>query len=1027
MLGLALVEHDHTQLNAQLDIRLLGVPEVYWQDAPLAIARRQARALLYYLAVEAQPACRDSLCFLFWPDVGENTARRNLSRLLTILHNTLPNPTLLLVRDDQIVLHPQLADCDTHALEQLWMRWAAEGAVDHLRQAAALYRGPFLDGFSLPNSPEFDVWASRQRTHWEQLALQALAALVEALALDGDYPSAIAYAQRALAIDELAEDMQRRLLELYALAGQRSAALRQYEQCVAVLERELGVDPTPTTQAVYRALLHGDEWTPLPVSGPGWRALALPAGETPLLGRAAELAAFDEALRQARAGHGQALLIESEPGAGKSRLLHEFAGRAHSQALVLAGCCYPETQASPYQPLIEALRPQLSMHRLEFDAYPAWLSDLAQLFPELRRLHPNLAPEPVCEPGWARTRLFEALEALLLHLTPGPNPILLCLDNLHWADSATLDWLSFLARRMPGRPIVLAGAYRPPKSAALAALRASLARQGVLHELALEGLDAGSVGQLLQRQCGALTADPALAGRLHQVTGGNPFFLLETLAALAATGLETAPDTEMQTWPLPESVRQAVQRRIDRLNASARQVLEAAAVIGQATDCETLLLTAGRAELELADALDELAAQQWVVQEPGLIRFRHELVAEVVCRGLSAYRRQLLHRRAGEALQRTRPGDAAALARHFAAADLPGQAARYALQAGLNAKRVFAHAEARSHFDRALALLEQEAASLRAPAALADNRRLRMEALDERGWALRLLGDMAAYSRDLDEEARLAGALADPAALARLRWRQASAHLWFCRYDEARAAAEDGLRLSRAAGDDLLEVGCLRALGLAARAAGDYGLAQQALEQAAAGFAGLDQSSLHVHALGNLSTLACYRGDPVRALELAREAMDVCETAGLQADRRLPLGDMGAAYAALGEVELARQSLEESLAIARQISDRTQEILCLGHLGWLALREGQVAPALEHLRAALDLAEQVNSRSEQPFLHAGLAEALWLAGDPDGAAAHAQQAVDLAEATGQAHAQRLAQQVQTRILTHEKASLVVDC
>jgi DNA-binding SARP family transcriptional activator len=1007
MAGRTSVEQRLEPPPAQLHIRLLGPPEVTWQGEPLAIPRRQVRALLYCLAVETQPASRDRLCFLFWPDTGETTARHNLSRLLTLLHAALPDSTLLEAHDDRISLRWQCAWSDTRALHDLSAAWHGQGSVAALRQAADLYRGPFLDGFSLPDSLEFDLWVGQERARWERLALQALSALVEALALDGDYLDAIAYAQRALTIDELAEDVQRRLIELHALAGQRSAALRQYERCVAVLERELGVDPTPATQAVYRAVLHGDQGTPPPVSGPAWTALALPAGEAPLLGRAAELAAFDEAWRQARAGHGRALLLDGEPGAGKSRLLHEFAGRARSQALVLAGCCYPETQASPYQPLIEALRPHLSMHRLEFDAYPAWLDDLVQLFPELRPLHPGLTPAPVCEPGWARTRLFEALEALALRLAPGASPILLCLDNLHWADSATLDWLAYLARRLPTHPILLVGAYRREEGAALAGLRSSLARSGLLRELALDGLDAASVEEMVQHLAGALLPEPTLSSRLHQATGGNPFFLWEILAALRAAG----PGQETQDLPLPDSVRQAVQQRVGQLSPTARQVLEAAAVIGQMVACDALYLTAGRAELELADALDELAAQQFVVQEPGLIRFRHELVAEVVCRGLSAYRRQLLHRRAGEALQRTRPDDAAALARHFAAAGLPGQAARYAVQAGLSAKRVFAHAEARSHFDQALTLLTQEAAGLRDPAALADNRRLRIETLGERGWALRLLGDMEAYSRDLDEEARLVGKLGDPGALAHLRWRQALAHLWFCRYPQAHAAAEDGLRLSRAAGDDLLEAGCLRALGVAARERGDYEVARQALEEALPIFARFDQPSLHVHVLGNLSTLACYQGDPARALELAQRALAVSEAAGLAADRRLPLGDMGAAAAVLGDGDLARQTLEESLAIAHQISDRTQEIFCLGHLGWLAVQQGQAAPAFDHLRAALALAEQVDSLAEQSWLHAGLAAALRLAGDLDAAAAHAQQAVALADAAGQTHDRRLAQRV----------------
>lgn len=1009
MAGVAPAKQDRTRSSGQLYICLLGAPEVTWQDAPLAIARRQARALLYRLAATAHPAARDALCFLFWPDVGESTARRNLSRLLTILHNALPDPTLLLARDDQIVLHPERAGSDTQVFEQLWTRWLADGDVNHLRQAAALYCGPFLDGFCLPDSPEFDTWASLERERWMRLALQTLAALVEALTLDGDYPAAIGYACRSLSIDELAEDIHRRLVELYALAGQRSAALRQYEQCMAVLERELGVAPMPETVAVYRAVLRGAALSAVPAVAPP--KVLWPAAVTPLIGRDAALHALDEAYRQAQAGHGRAVLISGEPGVGKSRLLQEFAGRVRGQALVLTGSCYPETRTSPYQPLIETLRPHLHMRRFEFEAYPDWLADLAQLFPELRPSHPGLAQPPAGEPGWARTRLFEALETLLLRLAQGVQPLVLCLDDLHWADSATLDWLAYLSRQSRSRPLLLVTAYRSAEGDPLQALRASLAQQGMLREQTLEGLDPDAVDELLCHLGGPLAADRTLAGRLHQATAGNPFFLLEVLAALVETGECSEPAGGAAALPLPDSVCQAVHLRVEQLNPTTRQVLEAAAVAGQAFAPDTLHLLAGRAELETADALDELAGRQFLLQEPGQVRFRHEIVREVVYRGLSAYRRGLLHRRAGEVLERAQPAASAALARHFAGAGQPGKAARYALQAGLAARSVFAHVEARSHFDQAVALLEQEAAGLREPAAIAANRRLRIEALSQRGWALRLLGEMDAYAQDLEQEAQLATLLGDTTTLAHLRWRQASLHLWFCRYAQARTAAEDGLRLSQAAGDRRMEAACWRALGLAARASGDYDWAQHALAQALQGFEALDEPSLQVHTLGNLSTLACYQGDPAQALALAQRALAVCEAAGLQPDRRLPLGDMGAAAAALGDGDLARRSLEESLAIARQISDRTQEIFCLGHLGWLDVQEGQVASALEHLSPALALAEQVNSCTEQPWLHMGLAEALRLAGDLDGAGMHAQTALTLAAATGQAHDQRLAQLV----------------
>lgn len=1027
MLGLATTERDRALSSAELHICLLGPPEARWQGEILAIPRRQVRALLYRLAADAQPVTRDGLCFLFWPDAPDATARHNLSRLLAILHKALPAPDLVVAHEDQIDLRRHCLWTDTQAFADLHAAWSARGDIACLRQAEDLCRGPFLDGFYLPDSPEFDAWLSLERERWTRLALQTLSALIDALALERDYAGAIRYAQRYLASDELAEDVHRRLIELYALDGNRCAALRQYERCLTVLERELGVDPTPATQAVYRALVHGGAVGAVPAAAPQRELWPLP--RTPLIGRAAALSALHAAYGQARAGRGSAFLISGEPGVGKSRLMQEFAGWARGQAPVLAGGCYPETRTAPYQPLVEALRPRLDMRHFEFEAGEGqpWLAPLAQLFPEWRATRRGPPRAPAGEPGWARTRLFEALETLLLRLAQGAPAPVLVLDDLHWADSATLDWLAFLGRRLPSRPLLVVGAYRREEANTLIALRGALARQDALHELALEGLDEQAVGEILRHLGGPIAADPGLASRLHQATGGNPFFLLELLAALAEAGDRQAPAAGTPALPLPDSVCQAVRLRVEQLSPTARQVLAAAAVLGPAFACDALHLTAGRAELETADALDELSGRQFLLQEAGLVRFRHEIVRAVVSGDVSAYRRRLLHRRAGEALEQARSPDAATLARHFAGAGLPGRAARYALQAGLSAKQVYAHAEARSLFDQALALLAEEAAALRDPVALAENRRLRMEALEERGWALRLLGDMAAYSRDLEEEAQLAGALDDPRMLARLRWRQASAHLWFCRYHQAREAAEEGLRLGRAAGDEFMQAACLRALGLAARESGGYDLAQCALEEALALFVRLDQPSFRVHVLGNLSTLACYQRDPERALGLAQQALAVCDAAGLQADRRVPLGDIGAAAAALGELETARRSLAESLAIAHQISDRTQEILCLGRLGWLAVQEGEAAPALERLGAALALAEQVNSCAEQAWLHAGLAEALRLAGDMERAATHAQQAVALAQATGQAHAQRLAQRVQARVLAHELAPLVVDC
>jgi predicted ATPase len=627
------------------------------------------------------------------------------------------------------------------------------------------------------------------------------------------------------------------------------------------------------------------------------------------------------------------------------------------------------------------------------------------LIPELRVLYPNLPLPMTAEPKQARTRLFEALCNLTLGLAGGRRPLLLCLDDLNWADGSTLDWLAYLGRRLRGSQLLVMGTFRSEEANAVAGLRHSLARQGDLVELKLVGLDEAAVVQLLRHLGGSVPGGEALAGRLQQVTGGNPFFLLETLRALIESG------SRLEDLPLPDTVRDAVEARVKRLSPKARQVLEAGAVLGQLFTFDAVHLTAGRQEMETMDGLDELVVRQLLTEQSAGYRFRHEIIQAAVYRELGHWRRRLLHRRAGEALEKLQPKDAAALARHFERAKEPGRAARYALQAGQAAKAVYAHVEARAYFDRALALLEQEAADLREPEAVAANHRLRIQALYERGWTLRLLGDMEAYAHDLQKVAQLAEALGDPRTLAHLRWREAFTRRWFCRYAEARKAAEDGVRLSQTAGDRRLEAMCWREVGLAARATGDYHQARAALERALDLFVELGDAVYEVHVLGNLATLYWYVGEYDKALDLSRQALTRCDEAGLPFRRRIPLGDMGAAAAASGDVHLARGYLKESLSIARQAADRTQEILCQTHLGWLYVRLKQPAEALEHLQAGLALAKSIDSCTEQSWLLSGLAEAHRLAGDLDRAVMHARHALKLARASGAAYDQKLARRI----------------
>jgi len=998
----------------ELRVFLLGSPRVEAGDHLIDITRRQARALLYRLAVSTQPVARAVLCFLIWPEINDVNARRNLSRLVSILHHSLPLPNYLVTSADQISLNANYVWSDTRAFQQLWDSWKAGGAIDQLRRAVNLRRGPFLDGFSLSGSAEFDTWVVTERQYWERLTLEGLEGLIDAEAKEYNYVNAIEFGRRYLTIDELNEDVHRRLIEYYGQIGDRNAAHQQYERCKMVLERDLGVDPLPETQALYQAVRVGQIIQPLriPASRTPWPPQSL---DVPFFGRDPALHALEKASAQSLNKQNQIVLISGEPGIGKTRLMQEFLAKVENQAVVFVGSCHPETSRSPYQPIIEALRSQLSTRELPLVSPPNWLDDISRLLPDLAELQQRVTEAPPSEPGWARTRLFEAIDSLFEWLVGKTSPAILGLDDLQWADLVTLDWLAYKTHHQPNYPFLFIGTYRNEEAGNLVNLIEKLSVQGNLVDLHLQGLDEDDVERLLNHFQDRIAHSEITAGQVRQLSGGNPFFILEMVHALTTPAGDRDATSESDVLPVPGTIKSAVQARLRQLSATAHQIIEGGAVLGHQFDLDTVALTAGRSENETIAALEEVTAHQLLVTKSEFFLFKHEIVREVIYRELSHYRRRLLHRRAGQALEKLKPAAVVALAMHLEAADQPGRAAHYAIEAGREARKVFAPVEARSWFDHALTLLEREVATLRESGPLEENRKARFETLNERSWALRLVGDMEALTRDLEEASQLVEHLHDRQAKARIRQRQAAAHAWFCRYDAALADANEGLHLSQGLGDVLGEALCWREIGLVARATGEYARAEEALRHAFDLLIAPEHASLRVHLLGNLSTLYLYQSNFIQAKETACQALELCDTNELKQDRRLPLGDLGAVASALDDRPFARQCLEESLRIAIQVADSTQEILCLGHLGWLEIKECQTDKALTRLKNALDLAEHINSCAEQSWLYAGMAEAFHLAGRADDARTHARHALDLARKTGNVHDRLLAENTMRKV------------
>jgi DNA-binding SARP family transcriptional activator len=235
-------------------IFMLGPAWIEWGGEPLTVCRRQARALLYRLAAHPQPVPREELCFAFWPDTSETVAHRHLSHVLCHLRECLPMPDLVRCSNEMVELDPGKVWSDVRVFRAVCAMSDAQ-SLDTMEQVLELYRGPFLSGFSLADAPEFELWVTQQRRIFERIYLDALAVLIAAEANQSEFARAIRHARQYLRIDELAESVHRQLMVLYATMGDRPAALQQYQDCAATLERRLGVKPLPETRAVYQAIL----------------------------------------------------------------------------------------------------------------------------------------------------------------------------------------------------------------------------------------------------------------------------------------------------------------------------------------------------------------------------------------------------------------------------------------------------------------------------------------------------------------------------------------------------------------------------------------------------------------------------------------------------------------------------------------------------------------------------------------------------------------------------------------------------
>jgi DNA-binding SARP family transcriptional activator/RecA/RadA recombinase len=676
--------------NAAIRISLLGKPALLVGDKvqPFGGPRKAIALLAYLLMHRDRVLLRATVAELFWPDHDDESARaalrRHLHRGLSALPAAAAERPWTIGDKATLRWNPDAALLvDVFEYERL----SAEGRYD---AAVALYRGDFLDGFH-------DDWALLERERIRELHSANLVFLLEERRRDLDYSAAIGYAQKLLRIDPLREDAVRRLMQLRYASGDRSGALLEFESFGRRLHDELAAEPMPETIALHETIRRNDV-----VRDGGPPAERRPAGleraGLPFVGREAPFAALCRAWDAAAHGAGSTVVVSGEAGIGKSRLIAELVARAQSQGGRVAFGATTPVEAEPYQSVVDALRGALPILRYE-RIDPVKLAALSTLLPEVRDAVPDLPASPPLEHERERSRLFDALETALAQLAE-KRPLLVVLEDLHWASSATIALIDFVARRLRGAPALIVVSFREEDVAASHALRAFVRglplQPGGHIALGPLGVDAvrALVAKVLARD------DVTLADELHAGSEGSPLFIGELLnERLSGAGAA-----------VPAGIVETVRSRVDRLTERARVLMETAAVAGTGFDAEVLRQVCGWSFAEVFDALDELvdgAIVREMQQRRGSYGFTHQLVHAAVYGMLDADVLRAVHRRVAKTLVAMFPDRAvssAAIGRHFDLAELAAEAVPHYTVASKHASAVFAHSDAIALASRGLEL-----------------------------------------------------------------------------------------------------------------------------------------------------------------------------------------------------------------------------------------------------------------------------------------------------------------------------------
>lgn len=662
-----------------------------------------------------------------------------------------------------------------------------------------------------------------------------------------------------------------------AAGGQILVSAVVHERCagepdVTFLDRGLyWLKGFPQRWRLFEVGWRADAGEAAPTRTEGARPAAARAQRTPFVGREAERAELRRAAEAALAGHGSLVLVSGEAGVGKTRLTEELAAEVEARRMrVLVGHAAEMEGGTPYLPVVEILEDALITPRSPEELREAVgdaAAEIARILPALRRVLPDVPAPLDLPPEQARRYLWLSLQEFLERASRA-RPLMLALEDLHWADESTLLLLEYLAPRLDGLPLLVVGTYRDVEVGVkhpLARVIHQLARRRLVTRIWLDRLPPNDVAAML-RELARREPPPALVQAIRAESQGNPFFVEEVFFHLAESGRlfdergQFRTDLRMDELDLPQSIRLLVGQRLERLADPTRAVLDAAAVAGRVFTPELLARVTDLDTLALGDALDE-AEEAHVISatHDGRFGFVHELIRQTLLADTPMMKRQRLHARTAEALEALHAGDLAAvadeLAHHLSRAGAGVDAARVVRYHRIAAERALqaaAFEDAATHLENALALAKGGDAAERAGL------------LELLAVALRSVGRWEEALRVMNEALDLYASQQRTDELGRLAWAMAYQLAWAARFREALAIAARGLAaLGELPNPDRARL--LSATGWVLGLAGDYDGASATFEQARALVERLDDDRaradvLHMETIHDMGYAQLERG-----------------------------------------------------------------------------------------------------------------------------------------------------------------------